>query len=402
MHTIDIDASEELEFDQLPPGSQIDALLNSERQTRREKARHVRILGALACADWDCESEVSAALRQSAGTTQKQLKEARLLVTRFPEALDALARGEISWPQAQALAKITANMDTDAARAVQDQVLPRISNQVLSTTQAALRSAVTTVDPNGAARRHTRAYAERRVEYRAEDDGMATLSLYTGAETARAMLNAIDGHCADPADDDTRTTDQRRADTMAALVFSSLGVTTNATDQQPQIPALLIALVNLETLLETSDTPGELIGHGPITATQARALAAAPGTVYQRLIIAPDGTAVHADPTTYRPTASVARHVRATHPTCTFPGCRRQALGCDLDHIDNFDHEHPECGGQTTCANLHPVCRRHHNEKTNGRWHVQRIGHTIVWTSTITGISYISTPEPYPVARAGG
>lgn len=389
----------ELEFDDASPGSLIDALLASERQLRSAEARQARVLGALCHSAWDCSSEVSAAMRWSSATTDNRLREAGLLSSRFPETLSALARGEVSWVQAAALAKITSNLDDDKARAVQDRVLPRISEQVPATTRAALRRAVIDVDPRGAAERHAVAATRRRVELRAEDDGMATLSLHTTAPTARAILTTVDQHCANPAKDDPRTADQRRADVFAELLLSSVGVRAGAARQGVEIPALVTVIVPLDTLIGASESPGELVGDGPITAAEARELACGQDVIWQRLITTPDGMAVYADPTKYRPTAATRRYVQALNRTCTFPGCRMPAIRSDLDHMESFDHENPECGGPTSCDNLHPVCRHHHNEKTNGNWHVERIDDVVVWTSLVTGIAYASRPDPYPVGR---
>jgi hypothetical protein len=58
---------------------------------------------------------------------------------------------------------------------------------------------------------------------------------------------------------------------------------------------------------------------------------------------------------------------------CVFPWCTRDARACDLDHISPYvppDHGGPP--GQTRASNLAPLCRRHHNAKTTGRWRYRR------------------------------
>ena len=47
-------------------------------------------------------------------------------------------------------------------------------------------------------------------------------------------------------------------------------------------------------------------------------------------------------------------------------------MSCDLDHLDPFDHDHPEQGGLTNERNLAPVCRGHHNLHTHGGWRYHR------------------------------
>jgi hypothetical protein len=58
---------------------------------------------------------------------------------------------------------------------------------------------------------------------------------------------------------------------------------------------------------------------------------------------------------------------------CIFPWCQTDARSCDLDHIDPYqpiDQGGPP--GQTAPTKLAPLCRRHHNAKTTGRWRYQR------------------------------
>ncbi len=74
---------------------------------------------------------------------------------------------------------------------------------------------------------------------------------------------------------------------------------------------------------------------------------------------------------------------------CVFPWCARDARTCDLDHTTPYVP--PDDGGppgQTNPQNLAPLCRRHHNAKTHGRWHYHRYhrdpdgpGDTYTWTS---------------------
>jgi hypothetical protein len=168
----------------------------------------------------------------------------------------------------------------------------------------------------------------------------------------------------------------------------------------PNAPAALVhVVVGVGTLLGSDEQPAELRGYGPITATQARALASSPGSVWRRLITAPDGVLLHVDPRTYRPTASVDRLVRLRDQVCAFPGCAMPARRCDIDHVESFDHDRPDAGGATIPANLQALCRRHHRLKTMRRWGVVRDADSGVatWTAP-TGHVYTTRPQPYLTA----
>jgi hypothetical protein len=59
---------------------------------------------------------------------------------------------------------------------------------------------------------------------------------------------------------------------------------------------------------------------------------------------------------------------------CVFPFCNRDARSCDLDHLEPYvpiDEGGPP--GQTSPANLAPLCRRHHRLKTFTRWRYRRL-----------------------------
>jgi hypothetical protein len=150
---------------------------------------------------------------------------------------------------------------------------------------------------------------------------------------------------------------------------------------------------------ESGGEPGEVAGHGPVDAETSRELAGLlardPATRWCLTVTGPDGQAVaHAcarrGPAAGEPVlrwaaglrdrllvleSGTCRHARETagyvppprlrhlvmvrQRRCCFPGCRRPARQCDLDHTIAYDH-----GGRTCECNLAPLCRlcrRRHN-----------------------------------------
>jgi hypothetical protein len=113
-------------------------------------------------------------------------------------------------------------------------------------------------------------------------------------------------------------------------------------------------------------------------------------------------------PITQNPAARFAgrplrRHSQLTFQRCLFPGCRRRASDCDLDH--RRDHAH---GGRTEHANLAPACRHDHMNKTKRNWRLVRINeHTHCWISPlgrrhIVHIDPVAAPLPAPMPRPLG
>ena len=75
-------------------------------------------------------------------------------------------------------------------------------------------------------------------------------------------------------------------------------------------------------------------GYGPVIADIARQVAEnQPGAEWRWSLTHPDSGMVLDNGTTRRrPSTGQRRHVEARRPNCVFPGCRRPALDCDLDH----------------------------------------------------------------------
>ena len=85
----------------------------------------------------------------------------------------------------------------------------------------------------------------------------------------------------------------------------------------------------------------------------------------------------------YQPSDTLSEGVILANQRCVFPFCDRDARKCQLDHTIPWPH------GPTEADNLGPLCQRHHNVKTHGRWQLaQPFRGIFVWRSP-TGRIYV-------------
>jgi hypothetical protein len=92
----------------------------------------------------------------------------------------------------------------------------------------------------------------------------------------------------------------------------------------------------------------------------------------------------------YEPSRRLRHLVEARTPTCSFPGCRRQASRCDHDHTLPY-----EAGGRTCECNLAPLCRRHHRCKQTQGWTLEQPSPGVLIWITPAGRRYSTTPARY-------
>jgi hypothetical protein len=174
---------------------------------------------------------------------------------------------------------------------------------------------------------------------------------------------------------DARSADQRRADALVDVFTRVLGDPA-LPERHGQRPAINVT-VPISTLLGCDEQPAHLDGYGPITAALARRLAADPTGTWRRLVTDDTGQLLDYARRTHRPPANLTDHVIARDHTCTFPGCRRPARLCHLDHAQPWGN-----GGETNGANVSALCTRHHNVKHHAGWHVtHRPDGTHEWSS---------------------
>jgi hypothetical protein len=177
----------------------------------------------------------------------------------------------------------------------------------------------------------------------------------------------LDQTATDQTATDQTATDQTATDQTAT---DNADLTNRNLSKQKQIknlnrrPVTINVTIDLPTLLNMAENPGQLSGYGPIPASLARELAADGN--WKRFITDPtSGELLDIGRKSYRPSQHLVDFLIARDRTCRFPGCRYPAHRSDIDHVTPWDD-----GGKTTPENLGSLCRRHHRLKTHGGWKV--------------------------------
>ncbi|BDV31790.1 hypothetical protein Microterr_24500 [Microbacterium terricola] len=357
-------------------------------------------------------AELACAVRMSEWTVTRLLTEATDLCARFAPVVDAVERGEISRQHAAVIHDAGDRIDDETDRAA---YIRAALDRAVGVTPGRLGPVVRVLAERfldrTLAERHADAAGTRRVDVSDLADGMAALTLIAEAvlvhgiearltDQARALRNDTDAGTgetpgdgtADPAageesEPDPRTMDQLRADVMTDLLLTGTPDRAVAGDGIGGIRATVQITIPVLTMTGAGTEPCLLAGYGPISPDTARILAAQ-SPVWERVLTDPaTGQILAVD--RYRPTAAITRFLQVRDEHCRFPGCRRRAHRCDIDHT----HDHAT-GGKTTVCNLAHLCKRHHTLKHAAPWTVQQIAAgVLVWTSP-SGRKHTDRPEP--------
>jgi hypothetical protein len=376
----------------------------------------------------EVRDEIAAALHRSPTLVHDQITAARLLNGPLAATSRAMKEGQITPAQGRVVveqvrrltgATHCANVDpahdspaqalrrarfTQVCAELQDRVLPAAPTQVLSQTRLLARRVIAAIDAADERRRREQARGTRDVWVSPDEDGLATLVARLDALTAHAIRAAIDAAADDPAVGlCTATAGERRADALAALVLG-----------QVQVTAQIDVLVPLTSMCGDDSSAALPLGTSASTGTSTAALT--DGTLVgwesvqaivddpavrvhlRRLVVdAQTGTAIDLGRSRYEVSEPLRRWISARDRTCRFPGCRRRATACQVDHIDPWDD-----GGATDAANLQALCTRHHQLKTHRGWRVTRDPDTgrTQWTSPLRR-THLVDPEPLVVTAPG-
>jgi len=394
-------------------------------------------------------AEVALACGLSEYAAWQRRDAAGVLPNRLPAVWAALVAGRLEWAKAYEIMDRASVLTDAAAASVEAAALEVAASSNLPELRAFLARAVLEADPEGAAERARAAHARRSVTFRPGPDATGTMALTASAAavaSAEASLNLLtslsrSGEAEESAGRDRHVT---RADVLLDLIESAAadrtgkaedgetedgetedgetedgetedGKTEDGKTHGPGRPrrvgrTSVVLTVPLSTVLGLDETPGDFGPYGPIPAAMAREVAALAAEVANRGVWrcavtddspgAVHGTVLGLGRSTriagYVPGASVRGFVERRDGVCRFPGCRRQAAGCDLDHRDPW---RPSGGGVTCECNLQAVCANHHRLKHEARFAVARERDGVLAWTTPTGRTYRRSPSVLPHVR---
>jgi hypothetical protein len=350
--------------------------------------------------------EVAAALRISGRSAERRIIVARDLTYKLPATRALLAAGDATYAHASAVSDECQRLSIPDAAIVEARALRRVRTQTPSLTRRSVRRAAAAVHPVAPKQKLEEEFARRDVTLHHDGGVMATITAVLPAPDAMAVFNALNAcahkknappiphrlgdhgqpdHPGQPhtaggtggagprendvlggsPQPDNRTIAHKRADALIEWANRA------ATD--PDLPTMqgkqrldIQIVIDLATLLGLAESPGELIGYGPIPAILARHLAT-DSTTWRRLVTDPvHGHLLDYGTTTYTPPTALREYIIARDRTCQFPGCAMPGHRCDIDHVIPYTgHTN---GGTTSANNLLTLCRRHHRLKTHNNW----------------------------------
>ncbi|MFC5380421.1 HNH endonuclease [Aquipuribacter nitratireducens] len=385
-------------------------------------------------------TEVSLALSLSQGGARGRVALAEELLRRRPATFAAMLAGRVDLVRARRVCDAVRHLPLTPVRgdaalgmaghetlaeAVEAEVLEPGSVPALADARpgrpagelsppqltARLARLVHRADAAGAAERCEQAQERRRCTLVPVEDGMALLQVLGRADLMAAAYSRLDGTARQlqrevaAAGGPRRTLDQTRVDVLTAMLLGESDTLARARGVQVELAVVAPAATVLgEARTQGPDhyeDPGELLGVGPLPAPLVRELATT--TSWRRWLADPhDGHVTGVGRRTYRPSAAVARFVRARDGGCGMPHCRRAGpRSLDLDHVVPF-----AAGGETTKENLRGGCRCHHRVK-----HARHAGSgftaslapdgTLTWT-TPTGSVHVEPPTCWLRAPSTG
>lgn len=402
-----------------------------------ERERVIRIRDA-------AREEIAAAARWSASAAHHRITGARLLSGPLARTARALALGEISTGHVAVIVEAASSLpgraaflaaepgdDADfvaACEVLQDRVLPVARRGTVALTRSAVRRAVLAIDAAGVERRRREARSSRGVFVVDDLDGISTLIARMATDRAHAVMAAVDaraqaamtqgspvGHAesGDPQSGAAGTggrlsLGEHRAEALSELVLGHAQVTAQldlvidlATLRRLAVEARVQEAASARATSSpepgrTTTAPGgraSLGGAGAVDAGMVADLLADPAiaVTLRRLVVDPlTGHLLDVGRRTYEVPDALRRFVSARDRHCRFPGCRRRAERCQVDHAVAWDD-----GGGTGPGNLGALCLRHHQLKTHAGWDIHDSGPdgSCTWRSP-AGRVYKHPPEP--------
>jgi hypothetical protein len=315
------------------------------------------------------EQELACARRISTTSAALEIERARALRQMFTGFEAALLAGEVSASHVAILVeKCRVVEDPEILARIEALVLPKAKKLPPGMFGRQLSRAITKLDPDAAGRR-VKARKSRGVWFRAEDDGMASLTIYGPVEwvkpafdrithDGRALQLARGGARAARADDDARA-DACRADAALARINGETHADGSVTFD-PSHADITIDVVMTEASVANGADGLALVNNEPVPASVARDYVRF-AKAWRRAVVAPvTGHLIDHGRKVYLPN-DLREYLIARDGGCIGPMCSaRHRSKLQMEHGTPF----PEGSSDTT--NCRIWCTTDHQLKTDG------------------------------------
>jgi Domain of unknown function (DUF222) len=357
--------------------------VGAEATRRFEKAGGYKADGFLGMVPWlRVNGKLSGGAAAERVETARQLKE-------LPRTQEALARGEIGYQHAVAMARAAEHVGAAHVRKAEATLLKAAETMDPGQFVGVAKNFEHRVDAEAVLAEANRAHERRYLQIGEVSHGLVRLEGQIVPEAA-AMLRTRMEPFMKPRKGDERTAGQRAHDTLVEILRRD-GAAGRAEGKDhlngagPR-PSLIIK-ASLDTLAGIAGAPaGELEWDGTIPAETVRRHACDSAITRITGLGELEQEITHAA-RTIPPSTRRALVARDQH--CVFPGCDRPAPWCDGHHLVFWGD-----GGPTRLDNLGLVCGTHHRKVHEEGWKLQR---------DQTG-RWVATPPPLkvlPRARTG-
>ena len=365
-------------------------------------------------------AELAVAKRVSDRTMQTRLFEAHRTVTQFPAAWESWRAGRVSRAHVKVIVDTGAELaDAGARESYERDVLGYAETTSAARVRSYAEQVAENLNPLSMQERHDDAVLDRRIWVEDLRDGMSMLGtigpsvevhgvydrLTRQGKTIKAADRAARRDVAEAATAgpgacggvevepgvwfDERTLDQIRTDLLLDMMLTA-SPSVDPTGVEGGLGAIrghVQVTVPATTLAGTTLGGAQLNGKCAVDPETAKILAGnAPG--FDRVFLDPiTGTVLAVDRRFATPAQKrylVARDIR-----CRFPGCRRPATECDIDHREDW-----ALGGKTDIDNLGAFCESHHALKQAAGWTVVQVPGGRLHFTAPSGLEYDDDPPP--------
>lgn len=358
-------------FDELPawmatkPGSEMGALViecqeivnraeafSAEATRRFEKSGAYRDDGALGIVPW-----LKDKAKLSGGDAATHVQVARQL-EQLPRTEEALARGEIGFQHAVAMARTAEHVGAAAVRKAEVSLLKSAELMDAGQFVGVVKEFEHRVDADAALTEANRAYERRYLSISEPVNGLARIEGQLIAEAVATIRTAMEPFLK-PRKADDRSGGQRMHDALVDVC--SRGGSGERDSRRPQ----LIIKASLDTLAGIPGAPAaELERGGTIPAETLRRLACDTAITRITGLGELEQEITHAARTT---PPSTRRALVARDGHCVFPTCDRPSSWCQSHHLKFWAES-----GPTKLDNLALLCKAHHRKVHEEGWKLGR------------------------------